>query len=118
MLLSPKYKDNISEILIEGHTDTEGNYLSNLELSQKRALAVAEYCLGDNSGILTESQLEQMRSLISATGRSYSKPVYDDKGEIDMAASRRVEFLFQLKDEEMVREMIEILSQEESRGGN
>lgn len=118
VLLSPKYKDNISEILIEGHTDTEGNYLSNLELSQKRALAVAEYCLGDNSGILTESQLEQMRSLISATGRSYSKPVYDDKGEIDMAASRRVEFLFQLKDEEMVREMIEILSQEESRGGN
>ena len=118
VLLSPKYKDNISEILIEGHTDTEGNYLSNLELSQKRALAVAEYCLGDNSGILTDSQLEQMRSLISATGRSYSKPVYDDKGEIDMAASRRVEFLFQLKDEEMVREMIEILSQEESRGGN
>lgn len=56
--------------------------------------------------------------MISATGRSYSKPIYDDKGEIDMAASRRVEFLFQLKDEEMVREMIEILSQEESRGGN
>ncbi len=113
VLLSPKYKDNISEILIEGHTDTEGNYLSNLELSQKRALAVAEYCLGDNSGILTDSQLEEMRNLISATGRSYSNPIYDENGEIDMAASRRVEFLFQLKDEEMVREMIEILTEEQ-----
>lgn len=113
VLLSPKYKDNISEILIEGHTDTEGNYLFNLELSQRRALAVAEYCLGDNSDILSDKQLEEMRDLISATGRSYSNPIYDENGEIDMVASRRVEFLFQLKDEEMVREMIEILSEEE-----
>ena len=111
VLLSPRYRDNISEILIEGHTDTEGSYISNLQLSQRRALAVAEYCLSDNSKILTERQLEEMRSLISATGRSYSNPIYDDNGEIDMAASRRVEFLFRLSDEEMVREMIEVLSQ-------
>ena len=111
VLLSPRYRDNISEILIEGHTDTEGSYISNLQLSQRRALAVAEYCLSDNSKILTEHQLEEMRSLISATGRSYSNPIYDDNGEIDMAASRRVEFLFRLSDEEMVREMIEVLSQ-------
>ncbi len=113
VLLSPKYKNNISEILIEGHTDTEGSYLTNLELSQKRALAVAEYCLGEKSGILTDDQLESMQSLISATGRSYSHPIYDENHEIDMAASRRVEFLFRLTDEEMVQEMIEILSKEE-----
>ena len=113
VILSPKYRDNISEILIEGHTDTEGRYLTNLDLSQKRALAVAEYCMAENNSILTERQLEDMRSLISASGRSYSDPIYDDRGEIDMAASRRVEFLFRLKDEEMVREMIEILSKEE-----
>lgn len=112
VLLSPKYKDYISEILIEGHTDTEGNYLFNMELSQKRALSVAEYCLGDNSKILTNDQLEELRSVISATGRSYSNPIYDENGEVDMEASRRVEFLFRLKDEEMIREMIEILSAE------
>ena len=112
VLLSPKYKDYISEILIEGHTDTEGNYLFNMELSQKRALSVAEYCLGDNSNILTNDRLEELRSVISATGRSYSNPVYDENGEVDMEASRRVEFLFRLKDEEMIREMIEILSAE------
>ncbi len=110
VLLSGKYKDNISEILIEGHTDPEGKYLFNLELSQKRALAVAEYCLGDNSDILPADQLESLRELVSATGRSYSSPVYDEEGEVDMEASRRVDFLFRLKDEEMVREMIEILS--------
>ena len=112
VLLSPKYRDYISEILIEGHTDTEGNYLFNMELSQKRALSVAEYCLGDNSKILTDEQLEDLRSVISATGRSYSNPIYNDRGEVDMEASRRVEFLFRLKDEEMIREMIEILSAE------
>lgn len=112
VLLSPKYKDYISEILIEGHTDTEGNYLFNMELSQKRALSVAEYCLGDNSDILTDDELSELRSVVSATGRSYSNPVYDENGEVDMEASRRVEFLFRLKDEEMIREMIEILSNE------
>ncbi|MBQ9549473.1 MAG: OmpA family protein [Lachnospiraceae bacterium] len=113
VLLSDKYKDNISEILIEGHTDTEGKYLFNLELSQKRALAVASYCLDDNSGVVDDEQLEALRELTSATGKSYSNPILDEEGEVDMEASRRVEFLFRLKDEEMVREMIEILSDEE-----
>ncbi len=113
VLLSPKYRDYISEIMIEGHTDTDGNYLSNLQLSQKRALSVAEYCLGDNSNVLSQRQLEDLRSVVSATGRSYSNPIYDKNGEVDMEASRRVEFLFRLKDEEMIREMIEILSTEQ-----
>ncbi len=113
ILLDPKYRDNISEIMIEGHTDPDGNYLFNLDLSQKRSLAVAEYCLGDKSNILSNDQLEEMRKLISATGRSYSNPIYDEYGKVDMEASRRVEFLFRLKDEEMVREMIEILSEDE-----
>ncbi len=112
ILLSSKYKDNISEIIIEGHTDTEGTYMYNLQLSQKRALAVAEYCLSDKSGVLTKSELEGMRSLVSATGRSYSNPIYTASGTIDMEASRRVEILFRLKDEEMVREMMEVLSED------
>ena len=51
-----------------------------------------------------------MREVVSCTGRSYSDPILDDKGKVDQEASRRVEFLFRLKDEEMIREMIEILS--------
>ncbi len=110
ILLGDKYRGYISEILIEGHTDTDGKYMFNLDLSQKRAYSVAEYCLEDGNEILDDTQLDALRSVVSVTGRSYSKPVYAEDGSVDMEASRRVEFLFRLKDEEMVREMIDILS--------
>ena len=118
VLLSDDYKDYISEILIEGHTDTDGGYMPNLDLSQRRAYSVAEYCLSGDNDIITSSQLNAMRKLVGVTGRSYSQPVYKTDGRtVDMDASRRVEFLFRLKDEEMIREMIEILnSGQESEG--
>ncbi len=114
VLLSDEYSQYISEILIEGHTDITGDYMTNLDLSQRRAYSVAEYCLSNDSGIISSSQLNAMRKLVGVTGRSYSQPVYKADGRtVDMDASRRVEFLFRLKDEEMIREMIEILSAEE-----
>ncbi len=112
ILLSDEYKDYVSEIMIEGHTDTDGDYLFNLELSQKRAYSVAKYCLSEESNILTTQQMEEFRGVVTANGKSYSSPVYDENGEVDMEASRRVEFQFRLKDEEMIREMIEILNEE------
>ena len=45
VVLSDEYIDYVSEIIIEGHTDTVGTYEYNLALSQARAAAVAEYCL-------------------------------------------------------------------------
>ncbi len=116
ILLAPEYRDYISEISIEGNTDTNGDYLYNLELSQKRALSVAEYCLSDEGNVLTGDELEALRAVVVTSGRSYSNPVYDENGEVDMEASRRVDFLFRLKDEEMIREMIEILNTEKNGG--
>ena len=110
ILLGDEYRDYISEIIIEGHTDTSGGYLYNLDLSQKRAYSVASYCLADKSKILTEKELEDLRKVVTSSGRSYSSPVLDDKGEVDAEASRRVEILFRLKDEDMIREMMEILN--------
>lgn len=115
ILLSPKYRDYISEIAIEGNTDTSGSYLYNLELSQKRAYSVARYCLDEKSDILSEDELEAFRQVVTSNGRSYSDPVLDENGEIDMDASRRVEFLFRLKDEEMIREMLDILNAQQER---
>ena len=116
ILLGSRYRQYVSEIIIEGHTDTTGDYLFNLKLSQKRAFSVAEYCLSEDIDILRASELERLRSLVTANGRSYSSPVYKEDGTVDMDASRRVEVLFRLKDEEMIREMIEILSSEKENG--
>ncbi|MCR5526594.1 MAG: OmpA family protein [Lachnospiraceae bacterium] len=114
VLLGDKYKDYVSEIIIQGHTDKTGTYIYNLDLSQKRAYSVAQYCLDDDSSVLDSTQLENMRSVVSVGGSSYSDPVYKDDGEIDEDASRRVEILFRLKDEEMISEMMEILNSESS----
>ncbi|NCB36637.1 MAG: OmpA family protein, partial [Clostridia bacterium] len=108
VLLRDEYVDYLGEIIIEGHTDTQGTYLSNLELSQQRALTVATYCL-EMPG-LTEQQQTKLRQVLTAKGRSYSDPVYADNGVVDMDASRRVEFKFRLKDSEMIDEMRAILS--------
>ncbi|WP_274939545.1 OmpA family protein [Chordicoccus furentiruminis] len=110
ILLSDQFKDYVSEIIIEGHTDTDGGYLFNLELSQERALAVATYCLTDDGSVLPAQQVEALRTLVAANGKSYSDPILNQDGSVNMDASRRVEFKFRLKDEEMVNQMLDILN--------
>lgn len=114
VLLSPEYVDYLGEIIIEGHTDTQGTYLVNLKLSQERALSVASFCL--QMPELSEHQREVLRGILTAKGRSYSNPVYDADGNIDMDASRRVEFKFRLKDAEMIDEIRNILKKNEGEG--
>ena len=113
VLMQPQYAEYVGEIVIEGHTDTAGSYLSNLRLSQNRALSVAEYCL--QLSTLSSSQVRELQSLLTAKGRSYSDPKFRPDGTVDMDASRRVEFKFRLKDAEMVEEMNRILSRMEEQ---
>ena len=108
VLMQPEYADYLGQIVIEGHTDTQGSYLSNLELSQDRALAVAKYVL-QMPGLSAEQQA-RLREILTATGRSYSDPVKREDGSVDMDASRRVEFKFTLRDAEMIEEMNRLLS--------
>ncbi|MBQ2700456.1 MAG: OmpA family protein [Clostridia bacterium] len=108
VLLRPEYEDYLGSIIIEGHTDTAGEYLMNLELSQQRALAVVKYCLQMRS--LTQAQRDKLQEILIATGRSESNPVYYPNGTVDMESSRRVEFTFNLKDAEMIDEMNRILT--------
>lgn len=108
VLLNERFRNYISEIIVEGHTDTQGGYMYNLRLSQDRALSVASFCLSGESGIPEETQNE-LQPILTANGRSYSDPVFVD-GVIDMAQSRRVEIKFRLADEEMIEEMITILN--------
>lgn len=108
VLLQPEYEPYLGEIIIEGHTDTSGSYLVNLELSQERALNVAAYCLQMPN--LSSIQVAKLRDILTAKGRSYSDPVYFEDGTINMDASRRVEFKFRMKDSEMIDEIRNMLS--------
>ena len=111
VLLSEDFSPYVAEIIIEGHTDTDGNYMYNLQLSQNRAFAVASYCLENDNHILADEQLEKLRVLLTANGRSWSSPVYNDDGSVNMDASRRVEIKFRLKDEEMMGQIASMLEE-------
>ena len=117
VLLDDQFRDYIAEIIIEGHTDTDGGYQSNMELSYARANAVAEFCLDKRNG-LSEEEIEQLQKLLTVNGKSWSNPVYkkDASGnpttEVDMTASRRVEIKFRLKEDEMIEKIAGVLAQE------
>ena len=109
VLFSDEYRPYVAEIIIEGHTDSLGTYLSNLELSQRRALAVAAYVLDDDYRGISTAQKKQLREVVTANGRSFSDLIYDAEGREDMDASRRVVFKFRLTDEQMIQQMKSIL---------
>ena len=109
VLMSDEYRQYVSQIIIEGHTDTDGTFLSNMELSQERAYAVLRYILSrEFTGISNAAKL-RLQEIVTVNGRSYSDPIYRADGTVDMAASRRVVIKFRLNDEEMVNEMLSIL---------
>ena len=113
VLFSDEYRAYVSEIIIEGHTDSTGGYIDNLELSQQRALAVASYVLDDGYHGISADQKRQLRVVTTANGRSYSDPVLDAFGNEDMDASRRVVFKFRLTDEQMIQQLKSILEKNE-----
>ena len=109
-LMSQENADYVAEIIIEGHTDSDGTYEHNHDLSQRRALAVVNYCLGESFVGLTDAEKDQLRMMITANGRSESQLKYDAYGVEDKEASRRVEIKFRLKDAEMIDSLNRILS--------
>lgn len=116
VVLSEEYLPYISEIIIEGHTDTAGTYMYNLGLSQSRAQAVASFCLAEDQALFDEATLETIRSLVTVSGKSWSDPIYNDDGTVNADLSRRVEVKFRLSDEEMINRMLEILEAYEEEG--
>lgn len=114
VVLSDEYLPSIAEIIIEGHTDTNGGYTYNLKLSQDRALSVANFIVGENSNFVSGERKEKLRKIITVTGKSFTNPVYTDESKttIDANKSRRVELKFRLKDDETVAELQRILNGE------
>lgn len=119
VLLSENVSPYISEIIIEGHTDTAGSYMTNLKLSQERAFSVSSYIFDNYDKYMPAASIEQIRNVITANGRSWNDLIYYENGKENSEASRRVEFKFRLKDDEMIDAMMNILnSNSETEGAD
>ena len=76
---------SVTAIIVEGHTDPDGSFEYNLDLSERRAQAVADYMIACQP---------ELAPYVTTVGYSYLYPVLDDSGNVDKAASRRVVFSF------------------------
>ena len=110
VLLQDDYMKYLAEIVIDGYTDTDGDYSYNLQLSQQRSLAVAQYLLDIQGNFLDATQSQNLEKYLTVNGHSMANPVLDANGNVDKDASRRVEVKFRLKDEEMIDELNQLLS--------
>lgn len=104
-----KISDNISQIIIEGHTDSqtfagakseEEKYYRNMELSLRRASSVAKYIVySDFKG--KNKYEKQLFKLLSVEGKGPSEPVIVN-GKEDYSKSRRVELKIMFKDKSVL----------------
>ncbi|EAI0652596.1 OmpA family protein [Campylobacter coli] len=93
----PKILSNIENIIIEGHTDSDGSYIYNLDLSQKRAYEVMNF-------IYTFYKDARLQKLLMASGRSFSDPVLVN-GVEDKDKSRRIEIKFSIKNDNALKDV-------------
>lgn len=110
VLLQKDYKNYLAEIIIDGYTDTDGDYDYNLELSQKRSLAVAQYLTEIRENFLSSDEISELQNYLTVNGHGSANPVLDSDGNVDKDASRRVEVKFRLKDDEMINELNQIMN--------
>lgn len=100
---NPELYNKISNIVIQGHTDSqtyagiktkEGQFLSNMDLSLKRADAVAQYLFTTN---YDKKYTSKLTKTVVVEGKSFTDPVIVN-GKEDYAKSRRVELELVVKD--------------------
>ena len=94
VLMRPEYESDISEVIIEGHTDSP--FSTDMELSQQRAARVIAYSM--QMPALTEDQRAYLTDRAMFIGRGFTDPVFNEDGQINREASRRVEIKFQIRD--------------------
>ena len=121
IILQPKYQDKISEIRIEGHTDPtpfydydDDSYISNMILSQKRAVSVLRYFKKNFMNEYSEKKKKRLEFLVTANGLSYGRTLDDDKKltfeskkRINNNNSRRVEFRIVTNSRQLVKKVLE-----------
>jgi chemotaxis protein MotB len=104
LLRKPSVDTLLQEIVVEGHTDTVGTYMSNLVLSQQRAYSVMRAMVESTYGM---PHAERLRRLIVASGKSEVMPIRGTDGQIDAARSRRIAIRLRFRDDVMLKQLLE-----------
>lgn len=116
ILMKKEYKESVAEIRIEGHTDSQGDYMYNVNLSQRRTANVLRYFLDNNQKLISELTNEDqqlIRYWFTANGFSYGRTLDSndsytiETGNVeDRAKSRRVEFRIMVKSDDIIEQFI------------
>lgn len=109
---NPMFSTRIINIQIQGHSDSQGfkdaktkedQFIRNLDLSTKRAIAVESYILQTN---FDKKYANKLMKIMVAEGKSNSEPVIEN-GRENYAKSRRVEFKLVLRDPQLQDALIQ-----------
>lgn len=116
ILRSPKYRDSIAEVRIEGHTSSlwrglspEQAYYENMRLSQERTRAVLMYVFSIKS-IRENITLRWLLERVTANGLSSAHLLRLDNGAEDVVGSQRVEFRVRTSAEDQLERILRALS--------
>ncbi len=111
IITSEKYREDIAEVRIEGHTSTgwvnqtvDDAYILNMGLSQARTRSTLEFLLALSA---VQNEKDWLKEHMTANGLSSSKPVLLSTGEEDPERSRRVEFRLRTDAESRIATILE-----------
>ncbi len=110
-----RYREDIAEIRIEGHTSSFWNrrnpapvhqaYLKNMDLSFQRCRSVLHYVTALTA---VQDELVWLRRHLTANGLSSSQLILDEDGNEDWARSQRVEFRVRTDAESKMARILEL----------
>lgn len=108
----PKYRDDILEIRIEGHTSSDWSiqvnsheaYINNMALSQARTRSTLAHLLNLDA---VRGEHRWLTRHVTANGLSSSKPILNADSQEDSVRSRRVEFKVRTDAESRIAEILQ-----------
>jgi outer membrane protein OmpA-like peptidoglycan-associated protein len=118
IILKPQYRDKIAEVRIEGHTDIEGDYIYNVELSQNRTRNVMKFLFNiPFYESLNINEKNKLKFWLTANGLSFGRTL-DKNGNLTATSNlppdndkcRRVEFKIVTTSDQLVREALKQMS--------
>jgi outer membrane protein OmpA-like peptidoglycan-associated protein len=109
-ICSARFEEEVSSIVVEGHTDSQGTDQYNLPLSQRRSMEVVQNSLMLLNQRDDKAALDLRRCYlryVSASGRGSSEPFTDSSGKEIKDRSRRVVFKIRVRSvPEMIRSVL------------